>query len=101
VDLKGERWACLLRTRGLPLCLPLHGSGARGAWTDVDNRLHVALRRQLIGSPENTAWREAARKLYTQRLAPLGKHLRNLSDKEAKVAVASLPRDKVVPRKPR
>jgi tetratricopeptide (TPR) repeat protein len=76
IDGRGEHWACLLRQKGAPIWVRLPGSGAEGAWTDADKGLPRQLRARLRRAARDAgAWRDVARKLYAQRLAPLSKHL--------------------------
>jgi CHAT domain-containing protein/tetratricopeptide (TPR) repeat protein len=77
-DHKGDHWACLVRRRGLPVWIRLPGSGPEGAWTDEDDRLATRVRRALARRPADSSeqWKDLARALYLQRLAPLDKHLK-------------------------
>src|SRR5262249_52486832 len=70
---KGDHWACLVRHRGAPVWARLRGTGPDGAWTDEDDRLAFRVRRALAGRPTDTAgrWKDLARRLARQRLAPL------------------------------
>jgi Tfp pilus assembly protein PilF len=81
-DPNGEHWACILRRRGDPAWVRLAGSGPKDAWTEADDHLPVKVRETVIQQPgEATAkWRELTGQLYTQRLAPLTKHLSPTAD---------------------
>jgi tetratricopeptide (TPR) repeat protein len=76
-DPNGEHWACLVRSSGAPVWERLRGSGPQGAWTTDDDHLPNLVRQAFVrpGGPKDE-WKEPARRLYAQRLAPLGRHLR-------------------------
>jgi CHAT domain-containing protein/tetratricopeptide (TPR) repeat protein len=81
-DPKGDHWACLLRHRGAPVLLRLTGTGPDGAWTEEDDRLAVSSRRAFASRPGDASsrWKDLARRLALQRLAPLEEHLRASAD---------------------
>src|SRR5262249_9784029 len=72
-DRTGDHWAWLLRQKGKPLWIKLKGTGEKGAWTDADEQLRHQVW-QLLADFQ-AEWRDEARRLYQQRLAPLAKHL--------------------------
>jgi CHAT domain-containing protein len=84
-DPKGDHWACLVRHRGDPVWVRLPGTGPAGAWTDEDDRLAARARRAFASRPAepNGPWKDLARKLYLQRLAPLEGHLKAGADSPA------------------
>ena len=69
----GEHWAFLLRASGSPVCEHLHGTGKQQSWTKEDSTLAGRLRTALANAQAD--WRELARDLRQQRLAPLEKYL--------------------------
>jgi CHAT domain-containing protein/tetratricopeptide (TPR) repeat protein len=77
-DQKGDHWACLVRHRGAPVWVRLHGTGPGGAWNDEDDRLAVRVRRALADRPTEASgpWNDLARRLARQRLTPLAEHLK-------------------------
>jgi CHAT domain-containing protein len=77
-----EHWAVLLRPKGKPVWVALRGSGKDGAWVDADSRLPEELAAALRArpGPGRADWREVARRLYEQRLAPLAPHLGATAD---------------------
>jgi tetratricopeptide (TPR) repeat protein len=77
-DPDGEHWACVVRHRGQPAWVRLPGSGPRGAWTDADDGLPDRVRQTYAERPADPAadWKELARRLHAQRLAPVAPHLR-------------------------
>ncbi len=81
-DPRGDHWACLVPSRGVPVWIRLGGSGPAGAWTDADEdmpqRLAKLFRDRRGGGEE---WRELAAALTAQRLAPLAEHLGATSDR--------------------
>jgi CHAT domain-containing protein/Tfp pilus assembly protein PilF len=76
-DPTGEHWACILRQRGDSVWVKLPGSGPKEAWTQEDDKLPGLVRELLVTRPSDVTvqWRERAGRLYTQRLAPLARHL--------------------------
>jgi hypothetical protein len=69
----GDHWACVVRHRGMPAWVPLHGSGPRGAWTQDDDKLPRRLRDRLAhGEPDAD---RNGRRLAQQRLEPLAQRL--------------------------
>ncbi len=66
-------WACAIRKVGNPHWIRLSGSGPDGRWISEDEELPLQFRR-LLKSPSTTSpdeWRQLAKKLSDQRLAPL------------------------------
>jgi CHAT domain-containing protein/tetratricopeptide (TPR) repeat protein len=92
-DPNGAHWACLVRRRGQPVWVALPGSGPAGAWNREDDRLPGRVRQLLVRPPaDSTAtWRELTGQLYTQRLAPLSRHLGPTADLPAVRQLIVLP----------
>jgi Tfp pilus assembly protein PilF len=88
-----ERWAVLLRAKGLPAWVRLEGSGKDNAWIDTDTRLP----RELYGllhvrpSPDHADWRPLAQRLYRQRLQPVEPYLAANADLPAVRHLVVLP----------
>jgi CHAT domain-containing protein/tetratricopeptide (TPR) repeat protein len=75
-DPNGEHWTCLVRRTGLPIWVRLTGTGSDKAWTPADDGVASRLRRASATRPTMAdKIDELARTLYTQRLAPVEKHL--------------------------
>jgi tetratricopeptide (TPR) repeat protein len=72
-DPNGEHWAFLLRSKGDPVCVRLEGSGAGGTWTAEDTGLPADL--AAAAREHRGDWQQLARRLHSQRFAPLAKHL--------------------------
>ncbi|HKI30731.1 MAG TPA: tetratricopeptide repeat protein [Gemmataceae bacterium] len=66
---RGWHWGCVVRRTGPPAWVRLSGSGPDRAWTDDDDRLTGDLRAAL--GKRLPEWKELARRLDAQRLAPL------------------------------
>jgi CHAT domain-containing protein/tetratricopeptide (TPR) repeat protein len=92
-DPRGDHWACLVRKRGLPVWVRLPGSGPEGAWTDEDDRLASRTRRAFATRPGDASppFKDLARRLYRQRLAPLDEHLQATDNLPAVGHVIVLP----------
>ncbi len=76
-DPDGEHWGVVVRSQGIPVWLPIAGTGPNGLWTEGDVSLAWRVRSELRktpagGSPDQQA---LLQKLRTQRLEPLGKAL--------------------------
>jgi CHAT domain-containing protein/tetratricopeptide (TPR) repeat protein len=76
-DPRGDHWACVVRRRGAPAWVRLSGTGPGGAWTEEDGRLPARARRAFADRPADAAggWKDLARRLAEQRLAPLKEYL--------------------------
>jgi CHAT domain-containing protein/tetratricopeptide (TPR) repeat protein len=77
-DARGDHWACVVRRRGDPAWVRLRGTGPDGTWTDGDRLLPARARRAFADRPADGAggWKDLARRLAEQRLAPLRDHLK-------------------------
>ncbi len=78
-----EHWVCLVRSTGDPVWERLPGTGPDNKWIKQDTELPQLLRGAVVGdsttSPASAAEVAAlARKLHTQRFAPLDKHLKGV-----------------------
>jgi CHAT domain-containing protein/tetratricopeptide (TPR) repeat protein len=96
-DPRGDHWGYLVRQRGEPVWVQLHGSGPDGAWTDEDDRLRMRVRRAFAERPADAAgaWEGLARRLLQQRLAPLEDHLSAKGDLPAVRQLIVLPSPKM------
>jgi tetratricopeptide (TPR) repeat protein len=72
-DPNGEHWAFVLRTRGEPAVIRLHGTGPGDHWADADAQLPADLR-VALQSPRGD-WQPLAERLRKQRLDPLAEQL--------------------------
>src|SRR5262249_55129804 len=80
-DANGEGWVCMSRRAGPPIGARPPGTGKDHTWTATDDEVAVRLRQECAGRPTMTEiGNELARKLYTQRLAPLEKHMAAVGD---------------------
>jgi CHAT domain-containing protein len=70
-----EHWGCVVRANGDPIWERLPGSGEDAKWTEVDTNLPTQFRNALAKSAPAPEIQALAKKLYTQRIAPLSKHL--------------------------
>jgi hypothetical protein len=96
VDEGPEHWACVVRRRGRPVWVRLSGRGPRAAWTADDVGLAEQLRARLARPTAGKAdWREPARRLFEQRLAPLAEHWRATADLPAVSHLIVLPSDRL------
>jgi CHAT domain-containing protein len=77
-DPGGEHWVCLVRHTGEPAWIRLNGTGPDGSWTEADVRMTAGMRKTFVRSSTHPAmaWKDLARKLAAQRLAPVIDHLR-------------------------
>src|SRR5262249_39241860 len=75
-DPNGEHWTSVVRSTGPPIWIQLAGTGPDKAWTAADDGIASRLRRECANRPTKAEkGDELTRSLYTQRLAPLEKHL--------------------------
>src|SRR5262249_41603163 len=75
-DPNGEHWTCVVRRTGSPIWVRLTGTGSDKAWPPGDDGVASRLRRESASRPTMAdKGDDLARTLYTQRLAPLEKHL--------------------------
>jgi len=76
-DPDGEHWGVVVRSRGIPACVQIAGTGPDGLWTKDDTglaeRVRTELRRRPGASPSDL--RPLVERLRTQRLEPLAKAL--------------------------
>jgi tetratricopeptide (TPR) repeat protein len=73
-----EHWACILRSEGPPVWVPLPGSGKGGSWTNDDRNLARRLVFSLR-SPGGSGERDRLiAAVAGQRLAPLRRHLKGV-----------------------
>jgi CHAT domain-containing protein/tetratricopeptide (TPR) repeat protein len=81
-DPDGEHWGVAVRSRGLPMWVPIPGSGPDGLWADDDFSLPARLRAALASRPrgDSPQVRDLAEKLRAIRLAPLAKALDGTTD---------------------
>jgi hypothetical protein len=76
LDVGKDHWAVLLRATGDPVCVRLHGSGDKRAWTAADDTLPRRLRAALVAG--DGKWEDLSRRLRRQRLEPLAEHLKGV-----------------------
>jgi CHAT domain-containing protein len=88
-----EHWACVLRRRGAPKWVALPGAGRSGAWTATDSALASRLRALMAVRPKegDELWRETAKQLSRQRMAPLRDSLQAANDQPAVRHLVVLP----------
>jgi CHAT domain-containing protein/tetratricopeptide (TPR) repeat protein len=72
-DPDGEHWAFVLRARGEPAVVRLHGTGPGDHWAEADAQLPADLR-VALQSPRGD-WQPLAERLRKQRLDPLAEQL--------------------------
>jgi tetratricopeptide (TPR) repeat protein len=72
VPKSGDHWGCVVRQRGQPAWVRLHGSGPKNTWTDADAKLPRRLRDDLARGESDVDRRAHA--LAAQRLDPLARH---------------------------
>ena len=81
-DPDGEHWAVVVRSRGIPIWIPMPGTGRVGLWTDEDwmlaGRARTALRRR--PGAEAVDPHPFVERLRTQRLEPLAQALGPTAD---------------------
>jgi CHAT domain-containing protein len=70
-----EHWGCVVRPQGETHWEHLPGSGREGRWARADSDLPGQLQAALARSAPATEVDSLARKLHSQRVAPLGKYL--------------------------
>jgi tetratricopeptide (TPR) repeat protein len=70
-----EHWGCVVRTRGDPFWERLPGSGPNSTWTKQDTELPGQFRPALAQSALASEFEALTRRMWSQRLAPLEKHL--------------------------
>ena len=70
-DPAGDHWVCIVRHTGDPVWERLPGTGPDGAW--ADNNLPQRVRGLLASRADSSKgeWRDAAAKLYRQRMGPI------------------------------
>ena len=77
VDPEGEHWGVVVRSRGVPVWVPIAGNGANGLWTKDDtgltDRVRKELRRRSGVGPTDP--RTLVERLRSQRIEPLAKAL--------------------------
>jgi tetratricopeptide (TPR) repeat protein len=78
----GEHWGVVIRSRGIPVWVPIAGTGPKGLWTKDDNELAGRVRKALQIRPVASSADLAPliEKLRTQRLEPLASALGPRSD---------------------
>jgi CHAT domain-containing protein/tetratricopeptide (TPR) repeat protein len=76
-DPDGEHWGVVVRSRGIPVWVPLPGSGPNGSWTKDDTALADRVRAELRRrpGPGSADLRALVERLRLQRLQPLAKAL--------------------------
>ncbi|MFO0889252.1 MAG: CHAT domain-containing tetratricopeptide repeat protein [Isosphaeraceae bacterium] len=75
-DPDGEHWAVVIRSRGVPVWIPMAGTGQDGLWTRDDVALADRLRRALRAPVGATAHlKQLVEGLRAQRIEPLSKAL--------------------------
>jgi tetratricopeptide (TPR) repeat protein len=81
-DADGEHWGVVARSRGVPIWVPISGTGKYGLWTNDDtvlaNRARTELRRR--PGPDTADLRSLLERLRSQRVVPLAKALGNAAD---------------------
>jgi tetratricopeptide (TPR) repeat protein len=71
-----EHWGCVIRCTGEPVWERLPGTGPGGTWCDDDKALPEQLQTALASRAHSKTEIDAlAHRLYSQRLAPLARHL--------------------------
>ncbi|MFI5455327.1 MAG: CHAT domain-containing protein [Isosphaerales bacterium] len=76
-DLGGEHWGVVVRSRGVPIWVPIAGTGPDGLWTNDDTALADRVRTELRSRPGAIPadLRSLVERLRTQRFEPLAKAL--------------------------
>ena len=54
-DPDGEHWGVVVRSRGVPVWVPIKGTGARGSWTEEDTGLAERVRKEMANKPGSGA----------------------------------------------
>ncbi len=68
-DPHGDHWACVVRHRGAPRWIRIHGTGPGETWTQADDHRPGAVRQLL--AENGSAWQKRLAELANQRLAPV------------------------------
>jgi CHAT domain-containing protein len=78
----GEHWAVVVRARGIPLWVPIAGTGPNGRWTDEDKGLTDQVRTALASQDDGRSidLQQLLHKLRAQRIEPLAKVLGATAD---------------------
>jgi tetratricopeptide (TPR) repeat protein len=81
-DPDGEHWGVVVRSRGIPIWVPMAGTGADGLWSQEDTALSDQVRRGLRRRPGTSATdlRPLLERLRLQRLQPLASALKAAPD---------------------
>ncbi len=81
-DPDGEQWGVVVRSRGIPMCVSLTGTGPEGRWSEDDGRLVAKVRTALKSRPGTDAveLKISLGKLRAQRLTPHARALGTSAD---------------------
>jgi tetratricopeptide (TPR) repeat protein len=76
-DPDGEHWGVVVRSKGIPACIPIAGTGKNGLWTTDDTGLANRVKGEFRAPPAAgvTDFTALPDRLRAQRLAPLAKAL--------------------------